>query len=104
MGLPCSGAAIDPPTGGVDVLLIRVDFPDRPGDPVTDAAGQAIFAQASQLIRDSSWGKFWFETVDVTPTYRMPQASTYYAGREEAGVCELAAAALAAAATRTSPS
>jgi hypothetical protein len=95
--VPCSSGPIDPPLGGVDLLLIRVDFPDLPGDPVSESDGQSVFAAAGQFMEQSSWGQFWFENVDVTPTYRMAEVSSYYADREGSGLCELTNEALAAA-------
>ncbi|MFW6058822.1 MAG: OmpL47-type beta-barrel domain-containing protein [Phycisphaeraceae bacterium] len=89
-------AAIAPATGGADILYIRVDFFDETGDPVSEQAAEDSVLAAGEFMRDASWGEFWFDTVDVTETLRMPESSDYYASRGDGGALELEVDALAA--------
>ena len=67
------------------VLFIRVDFPDRPGEPL-DANNQPLTLSLAQSVMDtqvspffvnSSYNKTSMQTT-VTPVVRMPQPQSYY--------------------------
>jgi uncharacterized repeat protein (TIGR01451 family) len=92
------GTSGNPPsawtTGQKKVLVIRVDFPDLPGDPVgfndtTPISGYTTYtADYVQGIADnriapyyfrSSYGLTTLSNVVATTVYRMPQTSTNYA-------------------------
>lgn len=73
-------------THGVkNVLFIRIDFPDRPGEPVdrngfplTEANAQnLILNQVSPFYVSNSYDKTSLQTV-VTPVVRVPQPQGYY--------------------------
>ncbi|MGV6858941.1 MAG: PKD domain-containing protein [bacterium] len=61
------------------VFLIRVDFPDMPGDPIssTDLAN-AFNIDASNIIREYSYNKTWIEADVNTTLVNLAQDSTYY--------------------------
>ncbi|HYC69752.1 MAG TPA: Calx-beta domain-containing protein [Opitutaceae bacterium] len=80
------------------LLIIRVDFPDKPGTPINTPDGQpltdakvAALINGSQGVRDfftaNSYGRSTIalaapvsgDSTDVTPVYRMPQPTTHYA-------------------------
>ncbi len=72
--------------GAKTVLLIRVDFSDRPGEPV-DQGGVALSAAAAQNLINNSVNQFYVNNsynktslqATVTPVVRMPQTLAYYA-------------------------
>lgn len=60
------------------VLLIRVDFGDLPGEPVSElAALDLLTGRASAFFEENSYGKTRLEGT-VTPVFRMPESSAYY--------------------------
>ncbi len=72
--------------GPKKVLYIRVDFSDRPGDPIDSITGLPLTAQRAQeemdkvntVFTNSSYGRTSFELVTVTPVLRLPQPSSFY--------------------------
>lgn len=71
--------------GAKTIQVIRVDFSDRPGDPVgndgqifTLERAQSVYALVNQFFFNNSYGKTSV-TATVTPTVvRMPQTLAYY--------------------------
>ncbi|WP_414664608.1 hypothetical protein [Horticoccus sp. 23ND18S-11] len=67
-------------TGTKQVLVIRVDFSDVPGEPISQQAAQSVMDTGVRpLFEDMSYGQTSFVTT-VTPTvFRMPQTASSYA-------------------------
>jgi len=64
--------------GAKRVLLIRVDFDDLPGEPVSETAAMALLDdRAAPFFEENSYGKTTLSGT-VTPVFRMPESSTYY--------------------------
>src|SRR5690349_10245089 len=62
--------------GAKKVLFIRVDFSDKPGDPVSEATAKALIdTTVNNSYVENSYGKTSMTAV-VTPTLRMPQTSS----------------------------
>ncbi len=62
------------------LFLIRVDFSDKPGDPVTKSAAEtALNGDASTAITKMSYGKTSITSTVSSGLYRLPQAAAYYA-------------------------
>jgi hypothetical protein len=90
--------------GSKTILFIRVDYPDRPGEPI-DRFGQPLTAVAAQNLIDGPVSEFYVANsyqktalrATVTPVVRMPQPQTAYT-RDDlfALVTDARAAALAA--------
>ena len=72
--------------GAKKVLYIRVDFPDKPGEPIDSITGLPLTIQRAQdemnkvntVYTNSSYGKTSFQLVTVTPVIRLPQPSSFY--------------------------
>jgi hypothetical protein len=72
--------------GAKTVLIIRIDFPDKPGEPVDNWTGLPLTIQRAQdIITDvnpffvsNSYGKTSFQSVTVTPVVRLTHNSNYY--------------------------
>jgi hypothetical protein len=72
-------------TGDKTMLFIRVDYPDRPGEPI-DRFGQTLTASAAQNIIDGQVNDFYYANsykkttlrAVVTPVVRMPLPQTAY--------------------------
>jgi hypothetical protein len=63
------------------VFLIRVDFADHVGEPVTQSAATGVLNGAcSDMIRAMSYGKTWLEAGVSAQVYRLPQPAAYYVG------------------------
>lgn len=61
------------------VFLIRVDFSDQAGEPVTQAAANSEMNGASSaMILAMSYGKTWVEAATSANLYRLPQTAAYY--------------------------
>lgn len=60
------------------LFLIRINFTDRPEEPVKQAAAEEVMAEASERIREMSYGKTWFETAASANVYTMPRPFSYY--------------------------
>lgn len=83
-----SGVAGRPPpswsTGTKKVVVIRVDFSDRAGAPVSEALALSLFTNANGVIpfyAQSSYGQAAIEitAADITPVYRLPGTAVNYA-------------------------
>ena len=67
-------------TGLKNVLVIRVDFSDLPGDPATAAFCQGVAdSQISPYYLKSSYGLTSMSNTVTTQLYRMPQTAQAYA-------------------------
>lgn len=64
--------------GTKSVLVIRVDFSDKPGEPVSDATARSILQQTSDFYKINSIDTMSLSPVTITPVYRMSQPSTAY--------------------------
>jgi len=90
--------------GPKSVLVIRVDFSDRPGEPVdfenlplTVARAQNSFAtEIAPFYAQASYGKTTLLPPTVTPVVRVPQTQTYYLSNINALLADARAAARAA--------
>jgi len=60
------------------LFLIRVNFTDKPEEPVTKAAAEAAMAESSERIREMSYGKTWVENAASANVYTMPKTFEYY--------------------------
>ena len=62
------------------VLVIRVDFPDIPGEPVSvTSASNLLNGDVNQFFVSSSYGNTSLVNTISSTVYRLPQPSTYYA-------------------------
>lgn len=93
-GIPADGEDCRPPvawsTGEKKVLVIRVDFSDKPGTPVSDDGAlitptyvASLFNQADGIkdfYKQNSYHKtdLSITEADVTPVYRLPKTAAYY--------------------------
>ena len=64
--------------GAKTVLFIKVDFPDKPGDPLPDANATALIQNVFDFYKDCSYGTTTLAKVDVTPTLRMSSNTGVY--------------------------
>ena len=68
------------------LLLIRVDFEDLPGDPLSEASASNLITSLEDYFHRASYGRFELASAGamdgfssgVTPTLRMPHAAAYY--------------------------
>jgi hypothetical protein len=68
------------------VFLIRVDFSDHAGEPVSQAAASTeMNGPSSSAILAMSYGKTWVEAGASANVYRMPQTAAYYVGNNVSG-------------------
>ncbi len=66
--------------GAKTVIFIRVDFPDAPGEPVTQAdALNLINNTVNNFYKDCSYNKTSMTCTATSQVLRLPQNSTYYA-------------------------
>lgn len=93
-GIPADGPDCRPPVawtnGAKKVLVIRVDFSDKPGTPVSDEGALITPAFVADLFnrtngindfyRQNSYQKteLSITEADVTPVYRLPNTAAYY--------------------------
>ena len=86
--LPLSGAA-EPrtgaevatawTTGNTKVLIIRVDFSDKPGEFITEAAAQTRMDNDVRAFYEaSSYGQDTMTSTVTTKVYRMPETADHY--------------------------
>ncbi len=72
-------AAASPYTQGAKtVLFIRVDFPDKTGDPISEAAATNLIQTTFGFYKDCSYNTTTLTSVKVTPTLRMSQPTSAY--------------------------
>lgn len=60
------------------LFMIRIDFPDKRGEPVSRQALQDSMDRASEEIRNMSYGKTWVESAVSENVYTLPKNSTEY--------------------------
>ena len=53
------------------VFLIRVNFTDRPEEPVTKASVEPVMVDAGEMIRRISYGRNWVKNAANTNVYTM---------------------------------
>jgi M6 family metalloprotease-like protein len=61
------------------VLVIRVDFPDFPGDPISVGTAQAVMDEVKPFFEAMSYGQTTLVSTIAASTYRMPQNGATYA-------------------------
>jgi hypothetical protein len=64
-------------TGALTVLVIRVDFSDDPGDPMTTTAISNMNTQVSAFYNRNSYNRVTMTATSLA-TQRMPQTKAYY--------------------------
>jgi len=68
--------------GQKKLLLIRVDFPDLAGAPLSDATAITLISNLNFFYTEMSFDRAGFflngQGSDFTPTFRMPQSASYY--------------------------
>jgi 6-phosphogluconolactonase (cycloisomerase 2 family) len=79
------------------VLYVRVDFPDKPGEPVSEGVARAAMAAVNDAYIFNSYDKQAFPDVVVTPTFRMPNDTAYYKANDPVSLRSAAKAAAVAA-------
>lgn len=64
------------------LILIRVDFPDKPGDPFAGSRGTNLVRAIDQFFQENSYGRAGFQTLGegstLTRTLRLPRSTTEY--------------------------
>lgn len=85
----------------INVLFIRVDFSDKPGEPVTVANLQTSLTSTNTHLQNYSYGAASLTSTVSTTVYRMPNPSTTYTASASGSDLLLAAARSAAAANYT---
>ncbi len=64
------------------LVLIRVDFPDKTGEPFSSSKGTTLVTAIDQFYQENSYGRAGFQPVGegsaVTPTLRLPRSTTEY--------------------------
>ncbi|GEM_PF-5494603 len=71
-------------SGSGKVLVIRVDFSDMPGDPLTISKANEIVDDCSAYFADNSYGSADFaQGAVVTDTLRMPQTAQWYKDEDD---------------------
>jgi len=77
------GPSVSWTTGNKRILFIRVDFPDREGNPLNDEAVAFSMKRTNEFLGDNSYGKFTIETVLVPGVLRMPKPAAWYVAEPE---------------------
>jgi hypothetical protein len=77
----------------ISVLGIRLDFPDHPGEPVSEETFAGSLREVSNALRAFSYGKCWISEAVITPVLRMPHPATHYKGGPHLIQADAAAAA-----------
>lgn len=95
--------------GAKKVLVIRVDFSDKPGEPLDDAGNpftltraQNLYSQVNQFFVNNSYNQTSLQTTVVPEVVRLPQTLSYYIGQyiQSGGFDEMIAHARAAVQTK----
>jgi hypothetical protein len=72
--------------GNKKLLLIRVDFSDATGEPMSDATGISLIGGLNDFYSESSFGRSSFALNGsgsaITPTFRMPQTAAWYGAND----------------------
>lgn len=67
-------------TGTQRTLVIRIDFSDLPGEPISNVAAQEIMDnEVNPYYVDASYGKTNLSTTVSSILYRMPETASHYA-------------------------
>ncbi len=85
----------------ISLLFIRVDFSDKPGEPVTLANLQTSLTSTNTHLQNYSYGAASLTSTVSSTVYRMPNPSTTYTASSSGSDMLLAAARSAAAANYT---
>ena len=70
--------------GAKKVLVIRVDFSDKQGEPMTDAAATAVVQRTFDYYKITSYDTVSLAEVKVTPVLRMPSPTAVYEANVDA--------------------
>ncbi len=70
--------------GEKSLLVIRMDFSDKPGSPATEGEMAILTGKIRQFFQDNSYGKATVKPITF-PTIRMPQPLSYYAEKNANG-------------------
>lgn len=65
-------------TGDRTFLIIRIDFSDKTGDPVSISELDSTFTQIRRFWNESSFGKLYLQSWTVTNTLRVPKSTKEY--------------------------
>lgn len=72
--------------GNKKLILIRVDFSDAPGEPVSDSTCISLISGLNDFYAESSFGRSGFVLYGSgstnTPTFRMPQTAAWYGAND----------------------
>ncbi len=85
----------------INLLFIRVDFSDKPGEPVSAPDLQTALTSTNGHLQNYSYGVASLTSTVSSTVYRMPNPSTTYSGNANGSDLLLAAARSAAAADYT---
>jgi len=69
----------------IDVLFIRVDFSDFPGEPITQTALETTLSTVNSHLNNFSYGEAGITYTVTNQTYRMPSSGANYATDSSAG-------------------
>jgi hypothetical protein len=84
--MQASAAAADWTQTPKKVFLIRVDFADETGDPISKAdAEAALNGEVRTSISDMSYGRTTISGTASAIVYRLPETAAYYADKTAAG-------------------
>lgn len=70
-------ATIEAAAGTRRVLLVRVDYPDAVGNPVSETGAMEVFGEVSDFYAEMSTGRVALDTT-VTPVLRMARSKGAY--------------------------
>lgn len=95
---PTAGEATTPwSVGTKQVLVIRVDFSDFPGEPMTQQAAQTVMNSVNNLYQEMSYGQTSITATVSNNVYRLPTTGTTYAVNDNEGQMHTDARTAAAA-------
>jgi PKD domain/Carboxypeptidase regulatory-like domain len=77
LALPALAPAKYRTLGERTLLVIRVDFPDLPGDPVPEKKLRKLLDGTEAYYKDNSFGKLTIQST-ITPTIRVPKPQQAY--------------------------
>ena len=64
--------------GAKKILVVKVDFSDKMGDPAPDATVKAVLQQVFDFYKIDSQSTFSVAKIDITPVYRLTQTAAFY--------------------------
>src|SRR5687768_12044832 len=62
----------------VQLLIIRADTSDNPGQPISEATARSQAEFARDFYDAQSYGKVKFPKIDITPLVRLSKTVAYY--------------------------